>query len=151
MRYVGSKRSEKRPIRHDERCERLTLLPDHLADMALFDLNTGVRDDVVCSLQWNWEVPIPQLGVSAFIVPSAHVKGVRGKKTDRVLVCNTVAQSVVERQRGKHATHVFTYRRERVKNADTAPVMPYRPVQTMNNTAWQSGRKKAGLGGLACA
>lgn len=26
--------------------------------------------------------------------------------------------------------------------------MPYRPVHTMNNTAWQSGHKKAGLGDL---
>jgi hypothetical protein len=42
------------------------------------------------------KVPIPQLGISVFIVPAKHVKGVKGKKTDRVLVCNTVAQSVVD-------------------------------------------------------
>lgn len=137
-----------RPIMWAEQRKLLPALPDHLAEMVLFNLNTGVRDDVVCNLQWVWEVPVPQLGVSVFVVPARHVKGVRGKKTDMVLVCNTVAQSVVERQRGKHATHVFTYRRERVKNADREPVMPYRPVQTMNNTAWQNARKKAGLGDL---
>ncbi len=114
----------------------------------LFDLNTGVRDDVVCNLQWSWEIPVRQLGISVFVVPAAHVKGVVGKKTDMVLVCNSVAQSIVERQRGKHATHVFTYRRERVKNKDRPPVMPYRPIQTMNNTAWQNAREKAGLGDL---
>jgi integrase len=137
-----------RPIMWDEQRRFLPLLPDHLAEMALFDLNTGVRDDVVCNLQWSWEIPVRQLGISVFVVPAAHVKGVVGKKTDMVLVCNSVAQSIVERQRGKHATHVFTYRRERVKNKDQPPVMPYRPIQTMNNTAWQNAREKAGLGDL---
>jgi hypothetical protein len=84
--------------------------------MALFDLNTGARDNVVCNLQWEWEVPITELGISIFVVPKAFVKGEVGRKTDRVLVCNTVAQSIIERQRGKHDTHVFVYRRERIKN-----------------------------------
>ncbi len=137
-----------RPIMWDEQRRLLPLLPDHLGEMALFDLNTGVRDDVVCNLQWSWEIPVRQLGISVFVVPAAHVKGVVAKKTDMVLVCNSVAQSIAERQRGKHATHVFTYRRERVKNKDRPPVMPYRPIQTMNNTAWQNARKKAGPGDL---
>ena len=47
----------------------LPLLPDHLARMALFVLNTGVRDDVVCNLQWEWEIRVPELGVSVFEVP----------------------------------------------------------------------------------
>src|SRR6478735_315463 len=110
----------------------LPLLPDHLAKMALFDLNTGARDEVVCNLQWSWEVPIPQLGVSVFVVPKEHVKGEERRKTDRVLVCNTVAQSVVESQRGKHPTHVFVYRRERVKNKHLEPKMEYQPIEVMN-------------------
>ena len=89
-----------------------------------------------------------QLGISVFIVPTRHVKGVAGKKAERVVVCNTVAQEIVERQRGKHATHVFCYRRERTVHPEEAPAMPYRPVQTMNNTAWQTARRKAGLGDL---
>ncbi len=137
-----------RPIMWDEQRKLLPLLPDHLAEMVLFSLNCGVRDDVVCSLRWDWEVPVPQLGVSIFIVPPKHVKGEQGKKTEMVLVCNTVAQSVIERQRGKHPTHVFVWRRERVKYLSKAPEMDYRPITTMNNTAWQNGRKKAGLGDL---
>jgi integrase len=137
-----------RPIMWDEQRRLLPALPDHLAEMALFVLNTGVRDDVVCNLQWEWEVPIPQLGVSVFVVPVAHVKGEIGKKKERVLVCNTVAQSIIERQRGRHEQYVFVYRRERVKNVDRKPVMPYRPIQTMYNSAWQTGRSKAGLGDL---
>ena len=58
---------------------------------------------------------------------------------------NDVAWSVVEECRGTHREFVFVYRRERVKNVDDEPVMPYRPVNTMNNTAFQTGRRKAGL------
>jgi integrase len=31
-------------------------LPDHLARMALFKVNTGCRDREVCSLKWDDEV-----------------------------------------------------------------------------------------------
>lgn len=137
-----------RPLMWAEQRKLLPCLPDHLAEMALFDLNTGARDEVVCNLQWAWEVPIKQLGVSVFVVPKEHVKGEESRKADRVLVCNTVAQSIIERQRGKHETHVFVYRRERVKNKHLAPKMAYKPIEVMNNTAWQNGRKKAGLGDL---
>ena len=56
-----------------------------------------------------------------------------------------MAQSVVEAQRGKHEEFVFVYRRERVKSTDQAPTMPYRGIETMNNTAWQRARREAGL------
>ena len=93
------------------------LLPDHLARMALFDLNTGVRDDVVCNLRWDWEIQVPELGISVFEVPREHVKG---RRRPRVVVCNSVAQSIIESQRGEHEEFVFVWRRERVKNLDDA-------------------------------
>ena len=65
-----------------------------------------------------------------------------------MIVCNSVAQSIVESVRGKHEEIVFVYRRERVKNVADAPVMPYGPIGTMNNTARQRARKEAGLGDL---
>jgi integrase len=42
----------------------------------------------------------------------------------------------------------FVYWRERVKNTYLKPKMAYRPSEMMNNTAWQNGRLKAGLGDL---
>lgn len=141
---VGHQR-EPRPITWGEQRTLLPKLPDHLARMALFTLNTGARDDVVCSLRWEWEIKIPEIGVSVFEVPRANVKG---RKRSRVLICNSVAQSVIEACRGQHEEYVFVYRRERVKNTDQAPKMPYRRIQTMNNTAWQRARKAAGLGDL---
>ncbi len=35
-----------------------------------------------------------------------------------------------------------------MKNTDQAPKMPYRRIQTMNNTGWQRARQEAGLGDL---
>lgn len=141
---VGHQR-EPSPISWGQQRKLLPLLPDHLARMALFVLNTGVRDDVVCSLQWEWEIQIPELGISVFDVPRQHVKG---QKRGRLVVCNSVAQSVVEAARGQHPGFVFVYRRERAVNTDEAPLMPYRPIQTMNNTGWQNARAAAGLGDL---
>jgi integrase len=141
---VGHQR-EPQPITWAAQRKLLPRLPDHLARMSLFTLNTGVRDDVVCSLRWEWEIKVPELGISIFEVPRQHVKG---RRRTRVVVCNSVAQSVVETVRGQHPEFVFVYRRERVKNVDKAPLMAYRPIGTMNNTAWQRARKEAGLGDL---
>lgn len=141
---VGHQR-EPTPITWAEQRALLPRLPNHLANMALFTLNTGVRDDVVCSLKWAWEIKVPELGISVFEVPRQHVKG---RKKSRVVICNSVAQSVIEAVRGQHEEFVFVYRRERIKNLSDAPAMPYRRIQTMNNTAWQSARKAVGLSDL---
>jgi integrase len=127
---IGFQR-EPRPITWAEQRELMPRLPDHLARMVLFDLNTGARDDVVCGLKWEWEIPIPEFGVSVFEVPRISVKG---RKRSRMLVCNTVAQSVVESVRGKHPEYVFAYQGHR--------------IETMNNTAWQRARREIGIADL---
>ena len=127
---IGFQR-EPRPITWEEQRRLLPLLPDHLAKMVLFDLNTGVRDEVVCSLRWEWEIPIPELGVSVFDIPR---EGVKGRKRNRVVVCNTVAQSVIEAQRGKHPEIVFPYQGHR--------------IYSMSNITWRGVREKAELSDL---
>lgn len=124
---IGFQR-EPQPITWAEQRRIMPLLPDHLAKMVLFDLNTGARDEVVCGLKWEWEIPIPELGVSVFDIPRENVKG---RKRGRVLVLNTVAQSVIETQRGKDDVYVFPYRGHR--------------IETMNNNAWQRARRLAGM------
>lgn len=141
---IGHQR-EPQPITWAQQRQLLPKLPAHLARMALFTLNTGVRDDVVCSLRWDWEIKVPELGVSVFDVPRQHVKG---RRRARVVVCNSVAQDIIESVRGQHPEFVFVYRRERVKNLHKPAAMEYHPIQTMNNTAWQNGRAAAELGDL---
>ena len=133
------------PISWDEQSRLLDVLPSHLKRMALFTLNSCIRDDVVCNLQWDWEVKTKELSFSVFEIPKRHVKG---QKSSRLLVCNSVAMSILDSVRGMHPTHVFVYRRERIKNFDQQAAMPYRPIQTVSNTAWETAREKAGLGDL---
>src|SRR5258708_38545880 len=45
-------------------------LPPHLAQLALFAVNTGCRAGNLCSLEWRWEVPLPELGRSVFVMPA---------------------------------------------------------------------------------
>jgi integrase len=134
---IGEQR-EPRPITWAEQRQLLPRLPDHLARMALFDLQTGARDAVVCGLRWEWEIPVPELGISVFEVPR---KAVKGQQRSRILVCNSVAQSIIESVRDEHPYFVFVYseRRKRRKPG---------PVETMNNTAWQRARQEAGLADL---
>ena len=120
-------------------------LPDRLSRMSLFVLNTDVRDDVGCHLRWQWEIKVPELGISVFEGPMQHAKG---KKRSRVVVCNGVAQSVFESVRGQHEDFVLVYRRGRTKNMGEPPLMAYRGIEPMNNTAWQRARREAGLGDL---
>jgi integrase len=129
------------PITWSEQAELMKYLPVHLQRMVLFDLNCGARDDNVCRLRWDWERPVPELQRSVFVIPASEFKGQR----PHVLILNDVAWSIVEKCRGQHDEHVFVWRRERVKNVEDEPVMPYRPIHTMNNTAFQNARRAAKL------
>ena len=115
------------PINWEEQDAIFRRLPDHMARMALFSVNTGLRDANMCGLQWSWEVPIPELARSVFVIPAEEFKSQR----PHVAVLNDAAWSIVESQRGKHLQWVFSYRGKRIKR--------------MNNTAWKRARRKAGL------
>ena len=123
-----------RPISWSEQRKLMPLLPAHLKRMVLLNLNTGVRDDVVCNLRWEWELFIKELGCSVFKVPARYVKG---RKCSRYMVCNRVAQSILDSQRGEHPEFVFTYQ-------DGEKTEPH-GIQTMNNTGWQNARRLVGL------
>ncbi len=108
--------------------DRLTReLSSHLADATLFTINTGLRDQEVCKLRWDWEVFVEDLGTSVFVLPEPVTK----TQTERVVALNSVARSVVESQRGKHDEFVFTYRE--------------RPIGRMHNNGWKRAWVKSGL------
>lgn len=129
-----------RPISWAEQKRLLAVMPEHLANMVLFSLNTGVRENVVCNLQWDWEARV-DLGlsdlVSVFVVPRTHVKG---RRTERIIVCNSVAQEVVDKQRGLHPGYVFTYPRP-----VAGGFIEHQGVEFINNTAWENARQLVGL------
>ena len=50
------------PLSPEEQALLFQELPDHLARMALFKVNTDCREHEVCSLRWDYEVKVPELG-----------------------------------------------------------------------------------------
>lgn len=111
------------PLTWDEQDRLFPRLPVHLARMVLFAVNTGLRDGNVCGLEWSWEVSVPEVGRSVFVIPTESYKSRR----PHIAIMNDVAWSIVQEQRGKHKKWVFPYRDER--------------ITTMNNTAWQNARR----------
>jgi integrase len=86
------------PLSREEQAVFFQELPDYLARMALFKVNTGCREEEVCSLKWEYEVKVPELDTSVFVIPGDKVKNAQ----DRLVVLNRVAKSVIEGQRGVH-------------------------------------------------
>ncbi|RLA59196.1 MAG: hypothetical protein DRR04_09070, partial [Gammaproteobacteria bacterium] len=102
------------PVFH---CTRIRALPKHLADAAHFAVNTGCRDQEICQLRWDWEVDVPELETSAFVLPETITK--------------TSTERVIEARRGIHDEYVFTYRGN--------------PVARLHNSGWKTAWQKAGL------
>ena len=123
------------PMSWDEQRIFFRELPSYLERMALFKVNTGTREQEVCKLSWDWEVFVPELNTSVFIVPAdfggrSENSGVKNRE-ERVVILNDVAKSVIEAQRGKHPKYVFPYKNH--------------ALHRMNDTAWQSARERAAM------
>ena len=126
------------PLSWQEQDRLFSCLHSDLADMCLFMVNTGARQQEICQLKWQWEIQLPELGTSVFLVPAwvwrekeLEPEGVVKNREDRLVVLNRAAQGVVESRRGIHMDYVFTHKGK--------------PLSNMNNTAWQSAWRKAGL------
>jgi integrase len=96
-----------------------------LAAMALFKVNTGLREQEVVNLRWRWEVQIPELGTSVFVIPRDFVKNA----LDRYVVLNQIARDVIASARGRHPEFVFTYEGH--------------PVTHIYNSGWKAARRRA--------
>ena len=120
-------KNEPYPMSWEEQVRLFNQLPSYLAKMALFKVNTGCRDQEVCNLRWEWEVSVPELETSVFIIPRHRVKN----REDRLVVLNRIASAVVNEMRGVHPEYVFTYKGN--------------PLGRMYNRAWRKARIGAGL------
>ena len=113
------------PLSWDEQDLLFQQMPKHLATMALFKVNTGLREQEVCGLRWQQEQVLPNLGTSVFVIPERDTKN----KEDRLVVLNSIAASVVDRQRGLDPVWVFPYKRRRITK--------------IYNSAWKRAREVA--------
>ena len=87
----------------------------------MFSVNIGCRDQEICQLRWDWDVQVPELGTSVFIVPG----------DERLVVLNSIARSVVANRRGRYKTHVFDYEG--------------RPLARMLTSTWKKARTRADM------
>ncbi|MBF0471203.1 MAG: tyrosine-type recombinase/integrase [Gammaproteobacteria bacterium] len=131
-------------------------LPPHLERMALYKVNVGCREQEVCQLRWEWEVNVPELDVSVFLVPAWIMEneetevGLVKNRQDRLHVISRIARAVVEEAREKRPkTHLpkCTIHNGGACNCAYSFVFGYKGyrVTKMHNSGWKSAWKRAGL------
>lgn len=113
------------PLSWDEQDLLFQQMPKHLATLALFKMNTGLREQEVCGLRWQQEQFLPSLGTSMFVILESDTKN----KEDRLVVLNSIATSVVDGQRGLDPVWVFPHRGKRITK--------------IYNSGWKHAREKA--------
>ena len=121
MRKVDNKRI--RWLTRDETGHLLEELPQHLQDMVSFTLYTGLRESNVTQLKWQ-DVDLKRQHTLV------HPDESKTKKAIPVPL-NSLAVTLLQKQKGKHPVYVFTYKGS--------------PVTRCNNHAWRKALKRAGI------
>jgi integrase len=98
-------------------------LPEHLADMAVFSVATGLRQGNVKGLEWR-QVDLER--GHAWIPGSQHKNG-----KPHSVPLNQMALAVLRKQVGKHVSRVFTYCGA--------------PIEQVGTKAWRHALKRAGI------
>lgn len=117
------------PISREEERSIFSQLPLHIARMCVFKVNTGLREQEVCGLRWDWEHVIGDQPSVFIIPPECH----KGGSFHRIVVLNSVARSVIEAVRDMDKTFVFVSPKTR------------KPMGCLNNNPWQKARRQAGV------
>lgn len=121
--FEKGSRKQPYPLSWQEQEAFFDLLPGRKRKMALFDVNTGLRDTPLVNLRWSWEQHEEALGETVFRIPAEYMKN--GKPM--TLILNRIARQVVESLRGSDETYVFG------------------KASRMTDNAWHRAWKDAGL------
>jgi integrase len=116
-------RKKAHPLSWDQQETFFDLLPGIKRRMALFDVNTGLRERSLVNLRWEWEVFSPAINETVFHIPGKYMKN--GK--DSILVVNRIARQSLEAQRGFH------------------PELVWGPVKQMTDSTWKKCWRESGL------
>ena len=98
-------------------------LPEHLAEMALFSVATGLRQSNVKFLRWS---SVSLENRHAWVEGNEHKNGAA-----HGVPLNDTAVAVLRRMRGKHSEFVFVYHGQ--------------PVIQVSTKAWREALKRAGV------
>lgn len=112
-----------RALTHEEFARLIRELPEHLADMAVFSVVTGLRQANVKHLSWT-QVDLERH--HAWIPASQH----KNRKAHAVPL-NETALTVLRKQLGKYPTRVFTFRGQ--------------PIEQIGTKAWRAALQRAGI------
>jgi integrase len=124
---VQGEKRKPRPISWQEQEKLLKEMPAYLADMVLFALNTGLRDQEICGMKWADECRVNGLDTTVFIITEERAKN----EHERIVPLNPVARSIVQSRRCNQSDYVFDFEG--------------RKLDRINNKAWRKAREAAGL------
>lgn len=112
-----------RSLSREEFGKLLQELPEHLAEMALFSVATGLRQGNVRLLEWQ---QVDLKSRHAWIPPEKHKNG-----RPHAVPLNEVAMGVLESRLGRHDLYVFSYQGHAIANVSTK--------------AWWAALERAGI------
>jgi len=117
LKHIGRKPY---PITWEEQQRLMNHLPDYLANIVLFALNTGCRDQEMCQMKWS------DYQNGLFVLSGERTKN----GEERIVPLNSVARNLIDSLPHDNE-YVFT------QNS--------RPFIRITGTAWKTARKKANL------
>ena len=123
MRMLPEPTKRVRWLTRNEADRLIAILPTHLADMACFSLETGLRRTNVTGMQWS---QVDLVRRTAWI----HPDQAKARKAIAIPL-SSVAVEVIRKQIGKHQTNVFTFQGN--------------PVHQVNTKAWHKALKRLGI------
>jgi integrase len=123
---ISGEKRKPRPISWIEQERLIRNMPAYLAEMVIFALNTGLRDQEICGLRWEHEFKVQSLDASVFVITAERTKNGR----ERIVPLNAIARSIINKRRGK-GEFVFEFDGNKLSR--------------MNNKAWRKAREAAGL------
>jgi integrase len=124
---IAGEKRKPRPISWAEQERLIKILPKYLAEMSIFALNTGLRDQEICGMKWGNEFQINGLNTSVFVISEDRAKNER----ERIVPLNSILQAIINSRRSHQGEFVFEFKGNRLSR--------------MNNRAWRKVREAAGL------
>jgi len=123
VRLFKESASRERSLTREQAGTLLAELPQHLRDLVLFSLATGLRQSNVLKLEWS-QINLEQR--------HAWIHAWQSKNRRPIAIpLNEAAYTVLIRQKGKHESRVFTFRGK--------------PLESANTRAWRKALQRAAI------
>ena len=128
VRLLPEAKRRVRWLTEDEATRLIAQLPEHLADMARFSLETGLREANVTGLEWS-QIDMPRR------VAWVHADQAKAGRAIGVPL-SVEATAIIRRWIGRHQERVFCYRTKRGE---------WVPVAKAGTKAWKKALARAGI------